>query len=183
MRAISGYIRMLCVQLIRQNLFFVLIFFLITLSNNAFGRQDKPVVLPGPVFSSEYFPFSKCHEQIGTGPDDRREAFHVTIRVKGHIEKDYGCYGCHDSENLDKLRFFNDRKVDIAASSELCGQCHSTIFKLWHSGLHGKVVGRWNGLKKIIPCTTCHDPHRPVYTSQKPEPPPMPPEQTLRWKR
>jgi hypothetical protein len=65
----------------------------------------------------------------------------------------------------------------------LCGQCHSTNYKLWQSGLHGKVIGKWTGPKKYTPCTTCHDPHHPGYATQQPEPPPMHPEQTLRWRK
>jgi len=183
MKAISVYLRMLCVLLARQNLLFVLIFFLITLSNNAFSSQDELTVLPAPVFSSEYFPCSRCHKQNGTEPDVRKEAFHVTISVQGHTEGNYGCFGCHDNENRDKLRLFNGSKIDLALSSELCGQCHSTNYKLWLSGLHGKVIGKWSGPKKTTPCTTCHDSHRPGYAVQPPEPPPTPPEQTLWWRR
>ena len=184
MKTISAYIRMLSVLLTRQNLFFFLICFLITLSNNAFSSQDEPSVLPAPVLSSEYYPCSRCHKQNGTEREVRREAFHETIRVEGHTEDNYhGCFVCHDSENRNKLRLFNNNKIDLALSSELCGQCHSTNYKLWLSRLHGKVVGKWNGPQKITPCTTCHDPHRPGYAIQQPEPPPTPPEKTLWWRR
>lgn len=164
----------------------VLLFLLfISLSSAAvsFGSQDEPAVLPVPVISSEYFPCSRCHKENGIEPDVHGEAFHVTIRVEGHTEENYGCFDCHDRENRDKLRLFNGSKIELAVSSELCGQCHSTNYKLWRSGLHGKVLGKWNGRKRYTPCTTCHDPHQPAFASRQPERPPTPPEKTLRWRR
>jgi len=147
------------------------------------GKEEGLQVLPSPVLSSKFFPCATCHDQIKKGQEQSKQDVHETIPIAGHIEKNYGCFGCHDSENLDKLRLFNGNKIDLALSSSLCGQCHSTNYKLWHSGLHGKSIGKWNGPKKITPCTRCHDPHRPGYTAHRPEQPPTPPQQTLRWKK
>ena len=159
----------------------LLVLFFTTVQSLA--KQNELAVLPPPVINSEYFPCSTCHEQSKMVQEEHMQEIHKSIKVKGHVEKSYGCLGCHDREDFDKLTLFNGGKIDLARSSQLCGQCHSTSYKLWQSGLHGKVVGKWNGPKKITPCTRCHDPHQPVYKAQQPEPPPAPPEKTLRWNK
>jgi uncharacterized CHY-type Zn-finger protein len=183
MKALLTRIEVLCTRKNRLKLLFVFIFLLCSFTINAFGVQEERAVLPAPVIFSANLPCSKCHKLNGTEQAVRSKAYHSTIRVLGHTEKEYGCFVCHDSENRNKLRLFNDRTIELAVSSELCGQCHSTNYKLWQSGLHGKVVGKWDGPKKYTPCTTCHDPHRPGYRTQQPEPPPTPPEKTLRWQK
>ena len=156
----------------------IVLIFLCSFSIPCLADQKEPVVLSTPVSTSEYFPCSKCHEKTKTALQQKN--FHDTICVETHIEESFECYGCHDPENLDKLQLFNGEKIELSVSSQLCGQCHSTNFKLWESGLHGKVVGNWNGPQKITPCTICHDPHRPQYTGQQPEKPPVHPKKTLR---
>lgn len=147
------------------------------------AEQYEFSVLPAPITSSELFPCSRCHNNKQSYKDNQRQKVHKIILAEGHSEKNYSCISCHDRDDFDQLRLFNGRKVDLANSSKLCGQCHSTNYKLWKTGLHGKVTGSWNGQKKITPCATCHDPHRPSYKSKKPEPPPVPPIETLRWNK
>lgn len=162
----------------------VLIFLFILLPFFAapvFGSQVVLTVLPAPVLTSELFPCSKCHNKTDKGLESGKQGVHKAIPLEGHIEESYNCFGCHDRENLDKLNLFNGAKIDLFLSSSLCGQCHSSSYKLWKSGLHGKISGKWNGQKKINPCVNCHDPHHPGYEKQRPKPPPTPPEKTLRW--
>ncbi|GAB4340727.1 MAG: hypothetical protein Kow0089_14590 [Desulfobulbaceae bacterium] len=137
--------------------------------------------LPAPVLSSPLFPCSSCHT---TEPGASLAGdSHPVIRVEGHTEKDYDCFVCHNRHDMDSLILFSGLTAPLGSSSRLCGQCHSTNFRLWSEGLHGKLVGRWDGPRKITPCTACHDPHRPGYDAYVPEPPPVPPEQTLWWRR
>lgn len=183
MTALLIHIQAICSIGNRLKVLFVLVSLFCFLTISSFASQEEFAVLPVPVISSENFPCTRCHKQSGTAPGVHKKIFHITITVEGHTEDSYGCFKCHDREDRDKLQLFSNSKIDITESSELCGQCHSTNYKLWASGLHGKVWGKWNGPKKITPCTTCHDPHRPGYKDRKPEPPPVPPEQTLRWRK
>lgn len=145
------------------------------------SSQEVPIILPAPVISSANFPCSQCHTDDSPGMDRRTETFHASIRADSHIEEEYDCFGCHDKERMDRLRLFNGGRIELIRSSELCGQCHSTNYTLWESGLHGKVSGPWNGPRRIAPCTSCHDPHQPGFLALRPAPPPVPPEETLRW--
>lgn len=163
--------------------FHIIIFFFCLLPTHSFGINNELPVLTAPVNISEYFPCSKCHEKRESVPVVKMEVFHTSIRIEGHIEDNYNCYGCHDIEYRDRLKLFNGSTIELSDSSRLCGQCHSTNFKHWQSGLHGKVVGNWNGPRKITPCTSCHNPHRPKYEGQHPAPSPTSPEQTLRWQK
>lgn len=167
----------------KLNLYLSLLLIFCLFATYVFGMDTEPDVLTPPVTGSEYFPCSRCHEEKRSALDDSMKNFHAPLRVEGHIEDSYNCYGCHDNENMDRLRLFNGSTIELTVSSPLCGQCHSTNYKLWQSGLHGKMVGNWNGPKKITPCASCHNPHRPAFAQQKPSPPPIPPEQTLRWRK
>lgn len=161
---------------------FVLFVLLFTIVQSP-AMQNEPAVLPPPVVSSEYFPCTACHQHDEVAKEQRSQKAHLPIQVQGHTEDQYDCFGCHDKKDMDKLILFNGSTIDLISSSQLCGQCHSTSFKLWQSGLHGKVVGNWNGPQKVTPCTRCHDPHRPAFRAQKPEPPPTAPDETLRWNK
>jgi uncharacterized CHY-type Zn-finger protein len=134
--------------------------------------------LPPPVQSSALFPCSGCHAQ---GRVLQKENLHRNIDTTTHPGQDYNCFSCHDKQEYDMLVLFNEEKVELIHSSELCGQCHSTTYHLWQSGLHGKITGKWSGGKIMTSCTVCHDPHQPAYRAQKPESPPTPPQKTLRW--
>ncbi len=152
-------------------------------ASTSLAAQAVWEVLPAPVSSSEFFPCSRCHGQEITDHGASRKSPHGTVAADEHIAEIQGCSACHDKEDPDRLVLFSGRLLELGFSSELCGQCHSTNFTLWQSGLHGKVTGKWNGPRKIAPCTGCHDPHRPGYTAHAPESAPTPPEKTLRWSR
>lgn len=139
-------------------------------------------ILPSAITFSEYFPCARCHRD-GTVQDNKDGRMHKTIPLQGHPGKKYDCFSCHDRGDFDKLRLFDGSRIELKDSSRLCGQCHSTNYGLWQSGLHGKIKGTWNGERKIIACVQCHDPHDPVFAAQNPKPPPTPPENTLRWRK
>lgn len=172
---------MIRIILSRQNMLLCICLILLFSATLSPARPDERTVLPPPVLASRYFPCSMCHNQNEIRVEKAGQREHNAIRVEKHVEDNYDCFGCHDSEDLNKLRLFNGNTIDLALSSQLCGQCHSTNYKLWLSGLHGKVMGKWNGPQKITPCTHCHDPHQPGLATQEPESPPTHPEETLRW--
>jgi formate-dependent nitrite reductase cytochrome c552 subunit len=113
-------------------------------------------------------------------PERRELTFHTEIRIRNHAEHQRWCLDCHDADDRDRLRLINGDTVDFKNSYFLCGQCHGGIFKDWKIGVHGKRTGYWDGPKKYMPCTYCHNPHSPRFRPIKPIAPPMRPDETLR---
>lgn len=161
----------------------ILLFLPITLqpAGYSFAGRPAPEILPVPVLSSAFYPCIRCH------PADREIVFkeagigHGKVDIQKHVGARYDCYTCHNRQDMDRLNLFDASPVGLDKSSILCGQCHNTSYQLWTTGLHGKRVGTWNGRNSIFPCTACHDPHQPGYPAHVPKPPPVPPEETLRW--
>jgi hypothetical protein len=112
-------------------------------------------------------------------PERRELTFHTEIRIRNHAEHQRWCLDCHDADDRDRLRLINGDTVDFKNSYFLCGQCHGGIFKDWKIGVHGKRTGYWDGPKKYMPCTYCHNPHSPRFRPIKPIAPPMRPDETL----
>jgi hypothetical protein len=161
-----------------------LIFFLLQLFSGSvsFGNQKVHSVLPSPVLSSENFPCSRCHADRQPVTNKKELQFHTEIKVQDHLEKDQRCLDCHDPDAPDVLRLSDGTKVDFTTSYKLCRQCHRSIYKAWQLGVHGKRTGNWDDQRiQYFPCTSCHNPHRPRLKPLAPEPPPMRPEETLRW--
>ncbi len=147
---------------------------------NNISSNDFSVTQP-PVTTSEYFPCSQCHRPDGSTSGDRPAgSVHAKIEVDGHIGPDHSCSGCHNIKEPDKLQLFSGRRIDLSASSILCGQCHTSVYTNWQSGIHGKIIGNWDRDHQYTPCTGCHDPHQPEFKSQLSAPPPIRPENTLR---
>jgi hypothetical protein len=161
-----------------------LFFFLLQLfwGSVSFGNQKVHSVLPPPVLSSENFPCSRCHADRQPATNKKELQFHTEIILQDHLEKDQSCLDCHDPDAPDLLRLSDGAKVDFTTSYKLCRQCHRSIYKAWQLGVHGKRTGNWDDQRiQYFPCTSCHNPHRPRLKPLAPEPPPLRPEETLRW--
>lgn len=82
------------------------------------------------------------HDALGT-PDDQGIA----------------CLACHDepTRNPGKLRIVGDAFIDIKGDvSQVCYKCHSTKYKEFKAGTHGKH-------QASCVAAGCHDPHTPQY--------------------
>ncbi len=147
-----------------------------------FNAVAGVVTEPPPIFRSENYPCSTCHEAMSPNIERRPLQYHQEIDISAHAEDLFWCLNCHDMEERDKLRLINGEKVGFEEVYRLCGQCHGSIYKDWTAGTHGKRMGYWNGRKRYLLCTHCHNPHRPRFMPITPEPPPLRPEETL-WKK
>jgi hypothetical protein len=84
------------------------------------------------------------------------------------------CLDCHFAKDREWLRTLNDKKLDFNDSPLQCGQCHSTRYRDWVFGAHGKRVAGWSGERQLYACTHCHDPHVPqIPLRAAAKPPPL----------
>ena len=135
--------------------------------------------VPPPPFSPGIFPCSGCHEMMPANTT-RREltAFHTEIVLR-HDEEHRWCLDCHDAEDRDQLHLASGEPVLFEESYRLCGQCHGEKYRDWRAGVHGRRSGQWNGHKTYLLCAHCHNPHAPGFEALEPEPPPIPPSETV----
>jgi len=88
------------------------------------------------------------------------------------------CFACHDGDDRDKLHLANGELLEFSETPRLCGQCHGDTHREWIAGVHGKRTGNWDGVKTYQVCSSCHDPHAPLFAPLVPEPAPKRPEVT-----
>ena len=115
-----------------------------------------------------FYPCSQCHIYWETNPEPRK------LAPVHEVGLEYGqgrlwCLDCHARDDRDRLRTLKDDPVDFDDAWQVCGQCHATRQKDWNFGAHGKRVYAWQGEAERYNCTHCHDPHRPRFTSRKPQ--------------
>lgn len=141
--------------------------------------RQMPSSAPG-VLSSSLYPCTNCHAGMEPNPKQRMLTFHGEIKIQGHGEPRRWCLGCHDLSDRNRLRLSDGGIVSFEESHLLCGQCHGIVYKAWKAGIHGKRTGQWDGTKRYLLCTSCHNPHSPRFKNLKPERAPLRPEMTLR---
>ena len=115
------------------------------------------------------FPCSRCHDAPQAPPpaaDVSERWAHANIRLD-HPESGT-CATCHDYEDLQTLRLREGEQVSVDEAYRLCVQCHFEQGQDWVGGAHGKRVAGWRGLRVIMNCTDCHDPHAPAFEPQVP---------------
>lgn len=173
-------------------------------------------IAPMPAYAGQaslgeplFYPCTSCHPvAVGAGParsaalPNKFKGHQIVLR--GHDVLGRGvaaCLVCHDDPAKDpgKLKLVDGTLVDITGDvSGVCYRCHSTKYKAWKAGIHGKHEAK---------CTAagCHDPHTPewifvgsltpfvgtgfqtqVLTERQPftplfSPPPSPPVYTPSW--
>jgi hypothetical protein len=138
-------------------------------------RQKRLLVVPPPSFRDpKMFPCSACH--IGEPNRNKRKLTkaHETHKML-HGGEHMWCFHCHAPKKVDRLRLADDTEISFERSHLLCFQCHGDKTRDWVAGIHGRTVGYWNGPKRYLLCTHCHDPHNPKPRKIKPMPMPTPP--------
>lgn len=118
------------------------------------------------------FPCTNCHtkpvEQLALGrkPDEKKAHWDVTI-IHGNADV-MNCQTCHQKKNFNELVSLTGTPIQLNQSFKLCSQCHSTQFKDWVGGAHGKRLGGWAPPKVMNSCVNCHNPHKPAFESKWP---------------
>ncbi|MDH5475178.1 MAG: hypothetical protein OEX22_05755 [Cyclobacteriaceae bacterium] len=118
------------------------------------------------------YPCSNCHskpldELQKLGEEEIKKA-HWNIKVKHADAEVMECATCHNDNNLDELQSLTNKGISLNHSYQLCGQCHSTQYKDWQGGAHGKRLGGWTSPRVVNSCVNCHNPHSPAFESKWP---------------
>jgi hypothetical protein len=116
------------------------------------------------------FKCSQCHNnKKEVTVTNASEMAHGAIALDhGGKEKPLSCFTCHSEENRDVLVTEAGIKIDMDHSYQMCGQCHFRQKKDWVGGAHGKRVTYWAGTRVVKSCTSCHDPHMPLFKKRWP---------------
>lgn len=119
------------------------------------------------------FPCSSCHTaglpELKAGAKAGEKKAHWNIDLKHAKMETMDCATCHNTEgDMDKLVSLTGKTIHIDESFKQCAQCHSTQYKDWQGGSHGKRLGSWAQPRVINNCTSCHNPHSPAFESRWP---------------
>ncbi len=114
------------------------------------------------------YPCTNCHVSgkiVSTNISEENP--HARIHVKHGTKKDVTCSTCHVLSDPEKLKSL-DKPVPMLLAPKLCETCHSTQYKDWLQGAHGKRIGTWAGERVIYSCTQCHNPHDTEFKKTQP---------------
>ena len=118
------------------------------------------------------FPCSNCHNQpLEKMQSDRKPAArkaHWDIHLAHAENTTMTCTTCHAANNMNQLTTIAGAVLDIDESFKLCGQCHSTQYKDWQGGAHGKELNGWKPPRIAKTCVSCHNPHQPAFPKRFP---------------
>lgn len=116
------------------------------------------------------FKCSGCHTNEPVKIRDAAAMSHADIQVD-HGEKGtpLSCNTCHNPDKRDYLQTHKDDKIDMNHVYNLCGECHFRQKKDWIGGAHGKRISHWAGERVVKNCTSCHNPHTPLFKKRWPK--------------
>lgn len=116
------------------------------------------------------FPCSNCH----TKPVDQLKKEHVgraahwDISLKHASKLSMDCSTCHNMDKPDDLTSLTSNSISFDHSYQQCSQCHSTQYKDWQGGAHGKRLKGWVPPRVAQTCVGCHNPHQPAFEKRWP---------------
>lgn len=111
----------------------------------------------------------ECHSKpLSRMKSDVGQKAHWDIKINHAQTETMDCTTCHSPDNMNELRTLTDKKVDFNLSHKLCAQCHSSQFKDWKGGAHGKKVAGWAPPRASMTCVNCHNPHDPGFDKRWP---------------
>lgn len=93
---------------------------------------------------------------------------HENIQLNHATLAELNCTSCHPSQNLDHLKSNLNAPIDFNESFKVCAQCHSSQYKDWLGGAHGKRVKGWVNPRISHTCVDCHNPHSPKFEKRFP---------------
>jgi hypothetical protein len=118
----------------------------------------------------ERFKCSQCHNNKQVNLVKAAEMAHGDIGLNhGAEDKPLSCYTCHKKDARDYLITEAGTEIDMDHSYQICGQCHFRQKKDWVGGAHGKRVSHWAGQRVVKNCTSCHNPHSPLFEKRWPK--------------
>ncbi|MEJ4088795.1 cytochrome c3 family protein [Galbibacter orientalis] len=94
---------------------------------------------------------------------------HWDIEIVHGDANTMNCLTCHNGGgNMDNLHSLTGEIIDFNKSYQLCSQCHTSQFKDWKGGAHGKNISGWAPPRAINSCVNCHNPHQPKFNKRLP---------------
>jgi len=119
-----------------------------------------------------HFSCNECHskplDELRSELSPTAKKAHWDIHIDHADATTMSCATCHPSDNLDELQTLEGSRVSFNHSYKVCAQCHSTQFKDWQGGAHGKRLGGWTKPRIAKTCVGCHNPHKPAFESRWP---------------
>jgi len=118
------------------------------------------------------FPCANCHNQsmatlqVNQKPDTKKA--HWGIELVHANAAAMNCETCHSYQSMNQLKSLTGQMIDLDESFKLCGQCHSTQYKDWQGGAHGKQLNGWKPPRVATTCVSCHNPHQPAFPKRFP---------------
>ncbi|RMG31643.1 MAG: cytochrome C [Bacteroidetes bacterium] len=118
------------------------------------------------------YPCSNCHDRPLSqlrkekSPDKKKAHWDILLQHAGEHIMD--CNTCHPTQDLDQLQTLKARPLPYDMSYQLCGQCHTSQYKDWQGGAHGKALGGWVTPSLRQTCVGCHNPHKPALEKRWP---------------
>ncbi len=133
--------------------------------------NDTLFFVPERTARLEGFPCSNCHTQPlakMASDDPAGKKAHWQTRLDHADTETLDCTTCHSSNNIEYLQTNNRNKISFNHSQDVCRQCHSTQYKDWLGGAHGKNISAWVPPRVANNCVDCHDPHSPGFKPRWP---------------
>jgi hypothetical protein len=118
------------------------------------------------------YPCTNCHSQsldeLKGKLDEEGKRAHWDIKLVHADISVMECTTCHDQDDMNLLRTITGKELRIDHSYQQCAQCHSSQYKDWVGGAHGKRLGGWVPPRVVNTCVNCHSPHNPAFESRWP---------------
>lgn len=135
-------------------------------------ESERKFFIPERSSMIKSFPCTNCHskslsELQNLGEVGIKKA-HWNIKLVHAGEDVMNCVTCHNDKDLNQLQTIAGKGLSIDHSYKLCGQCHSTQYKDWVGGAHGKRLGGWAPPRVVNSCVNCHNPHQPAFEMRWP---------------
>lgn len=118
------------------------------------------------------YPCTNCHDQplaqMQAGRDPAVRKAHWDIYMVHAGDQAMNCTTCHAKNNMNQLVSLTGGAINFDESFKLCAQCHSTQYKDWQGGAHGKQLYGWKPPRVAKTCVNCHNPHQPAFPKRFP---------------
>lgn len=111
----------------------------------------------------------ECHSKpLSQMKGLNKQKAHWDIKLNHANSEIMNCATCHNGNDMNNLNTLTGENVDFNLSFKLCAQCHSSEFKDWKGGAHGKKVAGWAPPRASMTCVNCHNPHSPSFEKRWP---------------
>ncbi|WP_420316144.1 hypothetical protein [Ekhidna sp.] len=133
-------------------------------------ERDSQFLVPSRIQQITKYPCSNCHTQ----PVDQLKKLNEGKDAHWDIELSHAnpismnCMTCHNTDKPDDLTSLTKTSISFEHSYQQCAQCHSTQFKDWQGGAHGKRLKGWLPPRISQTCVGCHNPHKPAFEKRWP---------------